>query len=129
MKRHQPLEFGMRDSEVEIRVGLRPDSIELDSLENRKSKIENRKSKAFTLIELILVMALLLIVAGVTFPSLRNFFQGRSLDSEARRFLSLTRYAQSRAISEGMPMVLWLDAREGTYGLQAETGYVDSDNK
>jgi type II secretion system protein H len=83
----------------------------------------------FTLIELILVMALLLIVAGVTFPSLRNFFQGRSLDSEARRFLALTRYAQSRAVAEGIPMVLWVDAREKTYGLQTETGYVDTDSK
>lgn len=87
------------------------------------------RSRGFTLIELILVMALLLIVAGVTFPSLRNFFQGRSLDSEGRRFLALTRYAQSRAVSEGIPMVLWVDARERTYGLQTEPGYVDADTK
>src|SRR5262245_30883815 len=51
---------------------------------------------AFTLIELILVMAMLLIVLGVAFPSLKGFFQGRNIDSEARRFLSLTRYGQSR---------------------------------
>src|SRR5262245_32345834 len=96
---------------------------------DRGGRARRRHRRAFTLIELILVMALLMIVAAVSFPSLRNFFQGRSLDSEARRFLSLTRYAQSRAISEGIPMVLWLDAREGTYGLQAETGYLDIDSK
>src|SRR5215208_532805 len=58
----------------------------------------------FTLIELILVLGLLLIVAGISYPTLKNFFRGRALDSEARRFLSLTRYAQSRAAAEGLPM-------------------------
>lgn len=74
-------------------------------------------------------MTLLLIVVGVGFPSLRNFFHGRTLDSEARRFLTLTRYAQSRAVSEGVPMVLWVDVRERTYGLQAQAGYLDADGK
>jgi type II secretion system protein H len=83
----------------------------------------------FTLIELVLVMAMLLIVLAVSFPSLRGFFRGRNLDSEARRFLSLTRYAQNRAVSEGYPMVLWIDVKEGTYGMQAQTGYLDDDDK
>jgi prepilin-type N-terminal cleavage/methylation domain-containing protein len=95
--------------------------------ESRASRLRRR---GFTLIELIIVMALLLIVVGVSFPSLKNFFKGRTLDSEARRFLSLTRYAQSRAASEGLPMVLWIDAQERTYGLQVETGYLaDLDRK
>jgi type II secretion system protein H len=87
------------------------------------------KSRAFTLIELMLVMALLLIVLAVSFPSLRGFFRGRHLDHEARRFLSLTRYAQNRAVSEGYPMVLWIDTKEGVYGMQAQTGYLDEDDK
>ena len=94
-----------------------------------RSRVLPRTHGAFTLIELILVMALLMIVVGVGFPSLQNFFRGRSLDSEVRRFLSLTRYAQSRAVSESIPMVLWMDAREGTYGLQADVGYLDNDSK
>jgi type II secretion system protein H len=88
-----------------------------------------RITAAFTLIELLLVMALLLIVLAVSFPSLRGFFRGRHLDHEARRFLSLTRYAQNRAVSEGYPMVLWVDVKEGTYGMQAQTGYLDEDDK
>lgn len=86
-------------------------------------------SRAFTLIELMLVMAILLVVLAVSFPSLRGFFRGRHLDHEARRFISLTRYAQNRAISEGYPMVLWVDVKEGTYGMQAQTGYLDEDDK
>jgi type II secretion system protein H len=89
----------------------------------------SRRRRAFTLIELILVMALLAIVMAVSAPALSNFFRGRTLGSEARRFLSLTRYAQSRAVTEGVPMVLWMDIRRGKYGLQQEPGYSTADTK
>src|ERR1043165_7901245 len=86
--------------------------------------------QAFTLIELILVMAILSIVLAVAAPSLSNFFRGRSLDSEARRFVALTRYGQSRAVSEGVPMVLWLDSSARAYGLEQEISYsTTSDGK
>ena len=77
-------------------------------------------SRAFTLIELILVMALLVIITSLAAPAMSNFIRGRALDSEARRMLALIHAGQSRAVSEGMPMVLWLDEKSGTYGLQAE---------
>lgn len=86
-------------------------------------------ASAFTLVELMLVMAMLLIVVAVAFPSLKNFFRGRNLDAEAHRLLALTRYGQSRAVSEGVPMVLWIDAENGRYGLQTQTGYADTDAK
>jgi type II secretion system protein H len=93
--------------------------------------IGHRKSNrgAFTLIELMLVMALLVIVVAITFPSLQGFFRGRTLDGEARRFLTLTRYAQSRAVAEGIPMTLWIDPIEGAYGLEAQKGFLDRDDK
>jgi len=86
-------------------------------------------SRAFTLIELILVMTLLVIVVSLVMPSMIKFFGGRSLDSELRRFVSLTHYGQSRATSEGIPMVLWVDPRAGTYGLKQEPGYTDGDTR
>ncbi|MBC8095656.1 MAG: GspH/FimT family protein [Akkermansiaceae bacterium] len=76
---------------------------------------------AFTLIELILVLALLAIVTSFAAPSLSRFFRGRTLDSEARQLLSLTHAAQSRAVSEGFPVLLWLDTPEREYGFQLET--------
>ncbi len=88
-----------------------------------------RPLRAFTLIELILVMALITIAAGLIAPSLSRFFRGRTQDAEAFRLLSLTHYGQSRAISEGIPTVLWLDSRSGTYGLRLEAGYTDDDRK
>ncbi|MCX6930914.1 MAG: prepilin-type N-terminal cleavage/methylation domain-containing protein, partial [Verrucomicrobia bacterium] len=72
------------------------------------SRFTPHAPSAFTLIELILVMALLTIVISLTAPSLSKFFRGRTLDSEARRLLALTRSGQSRAVSEGMPMDLWV---------------------
>ena len=78
--------------------------------------------RAFTLIELILVMVLLAVVIAVVAPSLSNFFHGRELDSEARRFVSLARYGQNQAVSVGSPMILWMDQTEGTYGLREQDG-------
>ena len=85
--------------------------------------------RGFTLIELILVMALLTVVISLTAPRLSRFFHGRTLDSEARRLLALTRSGQSRAVSEGTPMDLWVDTQEGTFGLEAEPSYDTSDGK
>jgi type II secretion system protein H len=85
--------------------------------------------KAFTLIELILVMALLAIVLAISAPALSRFFKSRGLDSEARRFMALTRAAQSRAVSEGVPMLLWFDTKQRTYGLNADKTFVENDTK
>jgi len=87
----------------------------------------NRKSpaapicSAFTLIELILVLALLVIITSLAAPAMANFIRGRAMDSEARRLIALMHAGQSRAVSEGLPMVLWVDEKQGAYGLQAET--------
>jgi Tfp pilus assembly protein FimT len=96
---------------------------------NRPARNSNSHRWAFTLIELILVMTILLVVIGVAAPTLSRFFKGRNLDSEARRILSLTKYGQSRAVSEGIPIVLWIDAPQKTYGLREASGYDSIDQK
>ncbi len=78
-------------------------------------------ARGFTLIELILVMTILVIVISYTAPALSNFFRGRALNSEVVRVLSLTHAGQSRAVSEGMPMLLWVDSSARAYGLQQVT--------
>jgi prepilin-type N-terminal cleavage/methylation domain-containing protein len=130
-----------RESRVSPRMGTEPDrSLKCYSpfaaiRAIRVSRIPHsafrtpHSPRAFTLIEMILVMALLAIVVSVSLPTLKNFFKGRDLDSEARRFLSLTHYAASRAVSEGMPMDLYVDTQQRLYGLRIRTGYVESDSK
>jgi prepilin-type N-terminal cleavage/methylation domain-containing protein len=85
------------------------------------------RSDAFTLIELILVMAILTMAVSVTAPTLANFFRGRTLDSEARRLLAMTHGGQNRAVSEGIPIDLWVDANKGIVGLDAEPSYETDD--
>jgi hypothetical protein len=67
-------------------------------------------------------------VLSLAAPSLARFFRGRGLDSEAHRFLGLIRYAQQRAVSEGVPMVVWLDPEQRLYGLEAESSYLERDD-
>ena len=74
-------------------------------------------------------MAILIMMVSITAPTLSHFFRGRTLNSEARRLLALTRSGQSRAVSEGLPMDLWVDAEQGIFGLEAEPSYETSDSK
>ena len=85
--------------------------------------------RAFTLVELIAVMALLITVIAVASPSLAGFFRGRAVEAEARRMLSLSRLGQSRAAAEGIPMILWADLNQRSYGLEADSSFVDEDTK
>jgi type II secretion system protein H len=84
-------------------------------------------ARGFTLVELLVVLALIATMVALAAPTLSHFFRGRTQDSEVQRFLSLTRYGQSRAVSEGVPMLLWIDPQAGAYGLQQEAGYTDGD--
>jgi Tfp pilus assembly protein FimT len=79
------------------------------------------------LIELILVLALLAITAAFVASSMGSFFRGRALNFEARRMLSLTHYGQSRAVAEGVPVILWINPAESTYGLSVQSTFNDVD--
>jgi len=91
--------------------------------------IRQRNTTGFTLVELILVLALLVIATSIAAPALSNFVRGRALDSEARRVLALMHAGQSRAVSEGLPMMLWVDSQAGRYGLEAETSGQNGDSR
>jgi prepilin-type N-terminal cleavage/methylation domain-containing protein len=84
-------------------------------------------SRGFTLIELILVMALLVVAVSFVTPRMQGFFRGRTLKSEARQVVALMHNGQSRAVSGGVPMTLWFDTDQKKYGLEEEPGYDDKD--
>ncbi|MFO1475612.1 MAG: prepilin-type N-terminal cleavage/methylation domain-containing protein [Verrucomicrobiota bacterium] len=108
-------------------------------LSSRKSKVEGRAPvrgatdlscprlstldprHGFTLIELILVLTLLAVATSLIAPSLSSFFRGRAIDSEARQLLALAHAGQSRAIADGFPVLLWIDASRNSYGLEQES--------
>jgi prepilin-type N-terminal cleavage/methylation domain-containing protein len=93
------------------------------------NQIKRRNRCAFTLVELILVMVLLVVAISIAAPKMSSFVRGRALDSEARRILAIAHEGQSRAVSEGMPMVLWIDDKNNGYGLEEETPGKDGDTK
>jgi type II secretory pathway pseudopilin PulG len=93
----------------------------------QQSKRRNRC--AFTLVELILVMVLLVVAISLVAPRMSTFVRGRALDSEARRMLAIVHAGQARAVSEGMPMVFWIDEKNNGYGLEEETPGKNGDTK
>jgi hypothetical protein len=70
---------------------------------------------------------MLTVVLALVSPMLSRFFHGRGLDAEACRLVALTHQAASRAAAEGIPMVLWLDTKQATYGLEADPSYYGED--
>ncbi len=81
------------------------------------------RTAGFTLIELVVVMALLTALVSYATPSLALFFRGREMTEEARRFLALTRLARSEAISRSEAMEVWVDIEAGMYGLEPYGAY------
>lgn len=76
-----------------------------------------------TLIELIVVMALLATIFTMAAPKMSAFFRGRALTEETRRFIALTKLARSEAVSRSVPVELWVDPELGAYGLRALVEY------
>src|SRR5476651_1912794 len=83
--------------------------------------IKRRNQCAFTLVEMILVMVLLVVAVSLVAPRLSGFMRARALDSEARRMLAIIHSGQARAVSEGMPIMLWIDEKSDSYGIEEET--------
>lgn len=103
--------MGVQEVRMTLRIGR-------NNLRQTRSRL-----RAFTLIELILVLGLLAFVMAASAPSLSRFFGGRNLIEESRRFLALTEHGRNQAISEGIPMRLWMDIKGRQYGLKPEIGY------
>lgn len=64
-------------------------------LKYRKHRVEVR---AFTLLELILIMIILCTVLAMAAPSLRGFFSSRQLNDVAEQILVMTRYAKTQSV-------------------------------
>ena len=86
---------------------------------------KNAKRAGFTLIELILVMALLGTLMALSAPSLSRSLRDRNLRQEATRFLALTEFARSEAVSRGVPMIVWIDSTTHRFGAEPKAGFDD----
>lgn len=80
------------------------------------------RARAFTLVELILVMVIIATVLGITAPSLRGFFASHQTRDAAGRIVALAQYARTQAVAEGRAYRLNFDTSAGTYWLTAQEG-------
>jgi Tfp pilus assembly protein FimT len=109
-----------------IRRDLKEEEAQMQLATGHPPDLKAGPRMAFTLIELIVVMSLMVIAVSIAAPSLKFFLKGRSHEDEARRFLELTRYASSRAVEEGVPVDLWVNIKQNTYGMAASRGYTET---
>jgi len=77
-------------------------------------------NRGMTLLELILVMVILSTVLAMAAPSLRGFFASRRGDDAAAQILTLTQFARSQAISEGLIYRLNFNTQERTCWLTVQ---------
>ena len=80
---------------------------------------------AFTLIELVIVMAILVVLLAIVAPSISATMRGRVLDEQGARLLALTEYSRDEATSQGVPVVVWVDPDTKRFGADVKTGYAD----
>lgn len=82
----------------------------------------NSGRRAFTLIELILILAILAICAALIAPKLSGSTRARGLSNTATDFVSMTRWCRVQAISDGLHYRLNLDATEGRWWVTKDDG-------
>lgn len=82
--------------------------------------------KGFTLIELVLVILILGIIAGVAVPAIRGVMDETVLDESVQEIVSVLRYGRDIAIRNNTTMMIDFDPSQESSTLL--TGYVSSGN-
>ena len=84
------------------------------------------KNRAFTLIEIIIVMVIFLVMAGIAFPSFRGAFSGSKLDAAVNEVSATMRYAHRFAVMEGVRCRVNFKANDRKFYLSYEKEPVSS---
>ncbi|MBX3734006.1 MAG: GspH/FimT family pseudopilin [Verrucomicrobiae bacterium] len=87
-----------------------------------------RPRAAFTLIELMVVLALIAILSAVILPEMRGTLEDAALRSSARRLVDAFSLANSRAIALSRPHRVRVDRRSGDYVIESQSGRRRSGN-
>jgi Tfp pilus assembly protein FimT len=78
------------------------------------------RNSAFSLVELLLVVALMVVVAGLSLPQLPKHFSAFELDQTTRHLSYLMRYAQSLAVVHQKEYQLCFSTDRLSYWLEEE---------
>ena len=74
-----------------------------------------RAARGFTLMEIMVVLAVMAIGLALVAPNLGGMLQRLELASATREVASALRYTRSRAIGSGRPADFWLDVKGRKY--------------
>src|SRR3954471_5099811 len=88
----------------------------------------SKHSRAFTLLELVMVMVLIVIILSIAAPSLRGWSRGSRLRDATDDFLSLTRYARTQAIAKSAICRVNVDPGSGRCWVSMQDGQKFTDD-
>lgn len=93
----------------------------------RTGKPRKADERAFTLIELILVMLVLVVLISVAAPRLNLFLRQRHLEAEAQRFVAALEFAREQAINMGVPFQVVIEPAQSAYAVKPLSGFPELD--
>lgn len=99
-----------------------------DHLRNKKFlPINISQPKAFSFVEILLVVILLSVITGLAVANFRGTFDYFQLSETAKNIATLMRYAQSRAVIKNLTHEIQFDLNRSTYRLAQEISAEDED--
>jgi len=124
---NQPIgEKGWKDGRKDLLASQYPNLPSLQSANHITisfSVLKSGEPKGFTLIELTIVIALMMILYAVATPSLRNLAPSSRLKSSAREIQSLLTYARDVAMTENTVYLVTFDLDEQRYWLSSSEDF------
>ena len=91
------------------------------SLRPGDSRDVHQPQAGFTLLELMVVMALMALLLGLVLPGLLHSWERESNRATLREFTTTLRTARSEAVTRGLKVRLFLDLKTGRYRLEGST--------
>ncbi|MBM3216287.1 prepilin-type N-terminal cleavage/methylation domain-containing protein, partial [Candidatus Poribacteria bacterium] len=86
----------------------------------RMRNLRTRVDAGFTLVEVLVVLAIVSVLLAVTSPSLRSFTEGRKLVSGGDALKGTCAFARDTATTEGVGYAVVLDLENARYWVAAE---------
>src|SRR6186997_468376 len=80
----------------------------------------NHHRHAYTLMEIVCVLAVLVIVAAITIPTIRSLMADTSMDAASDAVLGVVADTRARALEDGRPWKLGFIANTGVFQIAPE---------